>query len=773
MSAPKVLLLEDNPGLRQTLAKLLAKRGYQVRVVASGEEAVQAAAGETFDLFVTDIKMQGMGGLDALEAIKRGQPGIASLLITGYHNPENRARAEALGAGDTLTKPLKPAALIEAVSAVLAKGPALLKAEAPSGSAPQPRRKSAKSKAKGKAERAPAAAESGATPEAEVAPEPEARSEPEKHSAFGAKAATLPDAANNALFGTLFGLLEALLERTGASGAGLAAQQAALRLGHTLGEARWIRVAVLAKVALDAGRLSPGAVELPAEMRGLLESLDRSPGELSPEARLVSATLELCPDPSQYDPRVLIALAAERQDGRPCMRRLNGLLALAATLREEGHLEGSREALEAVAEYGQGNRPAIEAELTMSVLDNGQKEDNARALEALASAARLGPRSEGQAYLRAGVLWSPLNPERGRAWLERSAELGVKANDPLLAATAQLALVRFSLAEGGYWPYLKPLAHPQGAPERAEAVPWLLPGLLSSDEPEVGKVLELWAVDYPELFDRLIASGSLDETLRRRAVEIVAARGQRPPTLRVLSFGDFQVYRGTELSQGWKTQKVRYLLAFLVGCGSARVADETLIDKLWPELEPVAGRESLSQALSLLQAHLREDFGLPNLISRDDSGIAINPDVPIWHDVEELSKLAKRAAEMAKKGQPEMEAVLRRMLDLYRGPYLDGCYMGWALERRQQMERYARESASRLLELTARRGQLEQVVEVGLRALELAPGQEAVAVRVLRAYEKMGREGEARTFYSQFRQTLGHEPSAELAEVGASFLQGD
>ena len=112
--------------MRQTLAKLLAKRGYQVRVVASGEEAVQAAAGETFDLFVTDIKMQGMGGLDALEAIKRGQPGIASLLITGYHNPENRARAEALGAGDTLTKPLKPAALIEAVSAVLAKGPALL-----------------------------------------------------------------------------------------------------------------------------------------------------------------------------------------------------------------------------------------------------------------------------------------------------------------------------------------------------------------------------------------------------------------------------------------------------------------------------------------------------------------------------------------------------------------------------------------------------------------------------------------------------------------------
>ena len=144
----------------------------------------------------------------------------------------------------------------------------------------------------------------------------------------------------------------------------------------------------------------------------------------------------------------------------------------------------------------------------------------------------------------------------------------------------------------------------------------------------------------------------------------------------------------------------------------------------------------------------------------------------MWHDVEELSKLAKRAAEMAKKGQPEVEAVLRRMLDLYRGPYLDGCHMGWAVERRQQMERYARESASRLIELTARRGQFEQVVEIGLRALELAPGQEAVAVRVLRAYEKMGRLEEARSFYGDFRLTLDHEPSAELAEA-ASSLQAD
>lgn len=779
----KVLLLEDNPGLRQTIAKLMTKRGFEVHVAASGEQALQAAARDSFDLFITDLRMEGMSGLDTLEVIKRSQPRLASLVITGYDTEEDRARATALGVGDILTKPCKLPALMEAVSTVLARK---AKARPEVGAKSKTTVKKLKPKPKPRGSEAsppprpdPAEANLSGPPESQPAVESEAAQAsepagleqdrpPTAHPETPGPSREAPHSrGEDELCDSLLLLLEASLSRSVPPEAGQNSSRAALQIGLSESQARWTRAAVMARALVDSGRIRLASAPLPEALKQVVDSALDPWTSTSPQARIVAAVLELHPDVSDYDPEVLAALAnsPDGEAGRPSVRLLNALLWTARALGEKGQVAGSRFALKTVLAHSKNLRQTVKSELSLSALerDHGQEEVATRhAQRALEVAGRRGPRASGQAHLQAAVIWGGHRDDLAQTWLERANELAAQVNDPLLASAAQLALVRFGFSNGGFWPHLKPLAHPQGAPERAEAVSWLLPGLLVSQETEVGPILESWAAEFPDVLAGLIESDQLQPEARQRAMELFERYGRQAATPRVLSFGEFQVYRGTTLCTGWKSQKVRYLLAYLMGCGGGRVSDETLHDRLWPELEPAAARESLGAACEILRAHIKECFGLETLLLRDSAGTGINPEMSVWHDLEELSKLAKRAAEMARKGQPEVEAILRRMLDLYRGPYLDGCFMSWALERRQQLERYARESATRLTDLYSRRGQPEQVVEIGARALELELCQESVAARVLRAFEKLERLEAAKEFYAEYLNLSGPPTSEEL-----------
>jgi CheY-like chemotaxis protein len=110
----RILLLEDDPILRATLAEELEDEGYAVLAVGRGLEAVEAARRQRFDLMLTDVRMEGMDGLEALERVRLLQPGLPALVITGYACAEDMQRARRL-ASRIMSKPCDLGELLDAV----------------------------------------------------------------------------------------------------------------------------------------------------------------------------------------------------------------------------------------------------------------------------------------------------------------------------------------------------------------------------------------------------------------------------------------------------------------------------------------------------------------------------------------------------------------------------------------------------------------------------------------------------------------------------------
>ena len=100
-----VLVVDDNSSFRMVISKELHNMGFQVETVDNGEEALRRISEDVFDVVLLDIRMPGMDGVAALEAIKEASPTAEVIMLTGYGTVENAIRSMKLGAYDYLTKP--------------------------------------------------------------------------------------------------------------------------------------------------------------------------------------------------------------------------------------------------------------------------------------------------------------------------------------------------------------------------------------------------------------------------------------------------------------------------------------------------------------------------------------------------------------------------------------------------------------------------------------------------------------------------------------------
>jgi DNA-binding response OmpR family regulator len=115
-----VLIIDDEPGLRTTLARILQRAGFEVTTAENGEQGLAFLETTPFDLVYLDLRMPGLAGLDALKLIHTGRPDLPVVLFTAQPDVNSAVEALRRGATDYLVKPLKPEVVIERTSTILA-----------------------------------------------------------------------------------------------------------------------------------------------------------------------------------------------------------------------------------------------------------------------------------------------------------------------------------------------------------------------------------------------------------------------------------------------------------------------------------------------------------------------------------------------------------------------------------------------------------------------------------------------------------------------------
>jgi two-component system nitrogen regulation response regulator NtrX len=101
-----ILIIDDEPGIRRTLASILEDEGYRVQTAEDAVLGLEILNRDAIDLIFLDVLLPKLGGMEALEQIRRDWPAIEVVIISGHANVDMAVRAVKLGAFDFLEKPL-------------------------------------------------------------------------------------------------------------------------------------------------------------------------------------------------------------------------------------------------------------------------------------------------------------------------------------------------------------------------------------------------------------------------------------------------------------------------------------------------------------------------------------------------------------------------------------------------------------------------------------------------------------------------------------------
>jgi DNA-binding NtrC family response regulator len=116
-----ILIVDDEPIVRESIRDWLQEAGYQVATAESGEEALKMMETQDFSVLVLDVRLPGKTGISILKEVKTLKPEIKSIIITAYPSTELAVEAMKLGAVDYLIKPVAPDELEKLIRDTLSK----------------------------------------------------------------------------------------------------------------------------------------------------------------------------------------------------------------------------------------------------------------------------------------------------------------------------------------------------------------------------------------------------------------------------------------------------------------------------------------------------------------------------------------------------------------------------------------------------------------------------------------------------------------------------
>jgi len=118
----KVLIIDDDESMRVGCGQTLEAARFSVALASDGEEGLEKASRESFDVAVLDLKMPGLPGLEVLRRLRQDSPNLMVIIMTGYATIESAVDAIQLGAYNYLPKPFTPEALVAIVAKAASAG---------------------------------------------------------------------------------------------------------------------------------------------------------------------------------------------------------------------------------------------------------------------------------------------------------------------------------------------------------------------------------------------------------------------------------------------------------------------------------------------------------------------------------------------------------------------------------------------------------------------------------------------------------------------------
>jgi len=128
----RILVVDDEPRIREVVSAYLARDGHEVSVAADGDGALELARLELPDLVVLDVMLPGRSGFDVLRALRAEGIAVPVILLTARDDVVDRVAGLEIGADDYVTKPFEPRELVARVGAILRR---IARSDAPGGPA--------------------------------------------------------------------------------------------------------------------------------------------------------------------------------------------------------------------------------------------------------------------------------------------------------------------------------------------------------------------------------------------------------------------------------------------------------------------------------------------------------------------------------------------------------------------------------------------------------------------------------------------------------------